>query len=73
MTEWRVYLNGSKQSLDFLVRADSVEWSVRRDGERFYLTPHCWKEPTDGAEVHAFAERLCDHINLVMSFLLTSR
>jgi hypothetical protein len=69
MTEWRVYLNGSKQSLDFLTKADGAEWSVCRDAERFYLTSHRWKEPTAGAEAHAFAERLCDHINLVMSFL----
>ena len=69
MTEWRVYLNGSKQSLDFLTKAGGAEWSVCHDAERFYLTYHRSKEPTAGAEAHAFVERLCDHINLVMSFL----
>jgi hypothetical protein len=70
MTEWRVYLNGSEQSLDFLTKAaDGAEWSVRRDAARLYLTPHRGKEPTAGAEAHAFAERLCYHINLAMSFL----
>jgi hypothetical protein len=69
MAEWRVYLNGSKSSLEIMAKEHGGEWSVCRDVERIYLTHPRWKEPTAGAEVHAFAERLCDHINLVMSFL----
>ena len=69
MSEWRVYLNGSKPSLDFLAKEHDAEWSVCHDVERVYLTRSSWKKPTDGAEVLAFAERLCDRINLGMSFL----
>jgi hypothetical protein len=69
MANWRVYLNGSEKSLDFLAKGDSAEWSVHRDVERFYLTHSGWKELEAGTDAHAFAERFCDHINLAMSFL----